>query len=180
MPWTFQIKNKVRFSEADVDKHAEEYRFNCGPSAICAALNLTPDELRPNLCDFEKKGYTNPTMMNNILTGLKAKWKLVYRGDGAKVMPFTDAMKLIRVQWAGPWTEPGAHHMARYRHTHWIAMQSNEIFDVNAVGAGNYDGWLPHHVWATKLVPWLIKNCEPKTANGNWWPTHVIEVERAG
>jgi hypothetical protein len=47
------------------------------------------------------------------------------------------------------------------------------IFDVNAMSVG---GWIAVSTWQNNLVPWLLKQCEPK-ANGNWHLTHCVEIE---
>jgi hypothetical protein len=51
---------------------------------------------------------------------------------------------------------------------------ADHIFDINAMSAG---GWLPLAEWSQELVPWLLKQVEPK-ANGKWHLTHVVEIER--
>jgi hypothetical protein len=68
---------------------------------------------------------------------------------------------------------------ARYRHTHWVASctiegEEQNIFDVNCMCIG---GWVPLSEWADSLVPWLLKQCEPK-ASGRWHITHSVEVLR--
>ena len=49
-----------------------------------------------------------------------------------------------------------------------------EIFDINAMCVG---GWIDLPQWSTQLVPWLLKQCEPK-ATGGWWLTHAVEIRR--
>ena len=151
---------------------ADAWGFNCGPASICAVTGKTPAEIRPCLGDFERKRYTNPTLMWDILRGLGVCWHK--RAD--RTWP---EFGLVRVQWAGPWTRPGVPIRARYRHTHWVASHfpdfrdtAHMVFDVNAICVG---GWLPFREWADDLVPWLLKQCEPK-ASGEWWATHSIEV----
>ena len=34
------MKNHVRFTIDDANKAGNEWRFNCGPGAICAVMNL--------------------------------------------------------------------------------------------------------------------------------------------
>ena len=159
----------------DVDaaqRAADEWGANCGPGAIAAILGKTLDEIRPHLGDFERKRYTNPTLMFETLKRLGVTWKkreLVWPHHG-----------LVRVQWEGPWTAPGVPMAARYRHTHWIGAQrfgrAAEIwvFDINCICVG---GWVPFEEWSGQVVPWLLKECEPK-ASGAWHFTHCIEIER--
>lgn len=172
-----------RFSFTEAESAGDNWRFNCGPGALCAVLGMTPDEIRPHLQEFEEKGYTNPTMMFSILNGLEVDWRpRKAHGSTAafpdKLDPWPD-FGLVRVQWEGPWTAPGVPIRARYRHTHWIGCvrvpnEEPSIFDVNAMAVG---GWIPLSMWRDSLVPWILKHCAPQ-ANGGWHLTHVIEVAR--
>lgn len=177
----------VRFDRDDAQAAADAWGFNCGPAALCAVLGMTPNEIRPHMGDFERKGYTNPTLMGDVLLSLGVRTKLIFRGNNA--MPSGSVpwpqWGLVRVQWGGPWTEPGVPMRVRYRHTHWVAsrrtrpiggtrLYHNDVFDVNAMCEG---GWISSVEWAAGLVPWLLRQCEPK-AHGDWWPTHCIEVAR--
>lgn len=163
----------VRFSGDDAQRAADAWGANCGPGAIAAILGKTLDEIRPHLSDFEKKRYTNPTLMYEILTNLGARWKKI-----EKVWPHWG---LVRVQWEGPWTEPGVPMAARYRHTHWVGAERRDraadiwIFDINAIYFG---GWVSFAEWSEQLVPWLLKEIDSK-ANGKWHITHALEVARA-
>lgn len=169
----------IRMTEENVDA-AAEWRFNCGPAALCAVLGKTPEEIRPDLLDFEDKGYTNPTLMLGILKGLRVPHRIAWRERDPALSP-SPSFGLVRVQWGGPWTEPGVPERVRYRHSHWIAARKSDrgpgtvIFDINALA----QGWILSTVWSDELVPWLLKQCEPK-ANGKWWPTHLIEITPGG
>src|SRR5687768_1685881 len=112
--------NPLRITDADTEA-AREWGFNCGPGALCAVLDKTPDELRPHLLDFEQRGYTNPTLMVGILRGLGVAHHRVWRCDLPVPDPVYPKFGLVRVQWAGPWTKPGVPMAVRYRKTHWIA-----------------------------------------------------------
>ena len=165
----------LRFSVADAQKATDAWRFNCGPGALCAVLGMTPDELRPELGDFGRKGYTNPTLMKKTLTRCGAAQFVVYRGDKPGVgIPTKLDLALVRVQWSGPWTRPGVPMRVRYRQTHWIGVRKNssEIFDINAMKEG---GWIPCARWEGLYVPWLVEALVPD-GDGGWWPTHVIAV----
>ena len=173
-------RRPLRFTLEDARRASDEWGFNCGPGALCAVLNLTPDEIRPKLGEFESKGYTNPTLMLAVLDRVGAKYQQTYRADIPKGWPQVK-YGLMRIQWGGPWTKPGVPMRARYRQTHWIGVRGglllseSEVFDINAVNVG---GWIPFANWADKLVPWLCAECVPKW-DGTWWPTHAIEVEVA-
>jgi DMSO/TMAO reductase YedYZ molybdopterin-dependent catalytic subunit len=47
-----------------------------------------------------------------------------------------------------------------------------EIFDINAICVG---GWMALEEWSGALVPWLLRECQPK-ANGAWHLTHRLEI----
>lgn len=194
---TATIPFETRFTIDEAQDAADDWGFNCGPGALCAVTRMKPGEIRPHLGDFEAKGYTNPTLMAEILHGLHIpflrKYECAVKVDNRE--PAYPTFGLVRVQWGGPWTRPGVPMRARYRHTHWVAMRmiaattwragsrpmpttprwsDREVFDINAMCVG---GWLSWNEWSRELVPWLIKECQPK-ADGTWWPTHCWEIQR--
>ncbi len=169
---------RLLFTLADAERANDEWGCNCGPAALAAVTGRSLADIRPLMGNFEQKRYTNPTLMFQSLHRTGAAWTEL---EG---MP---TFGLLRIQWEGPWTQPGVPIRARYRHTHWIGIQQplhaamlNQfhrdagIFDINAMNSG---GWISYHDWACTLVPWLLKQCEPR-ANGGWHVTHRIEVER--
>lgn len=167
---------RPRFTEADAQRAYEEWGANCGPGAIAAVLGMTLDQLRPHMSDFERKHYTNPLLMWEVLNRLGAKWRIV------KPPRSWPNYGLARVQWEGPWTAPGVPPRVAYRHTHWVGAQYSAqrqdtgIFDINAMNSG---GWVSVSDWAGTIVPWILEQCEPK-ASGRWHLTHVVEIEREG
>lgn len=174
----------LRFTLEDARGAADAWGCNCGPAALAAVTGRTLDEIRPLMGDFEKKRYTNPTLMFESLTrtGAKFWWRDERTTPTREFMP---RYGLLRVQWHGPWMKPGVPVRARYRHTHWIGVQTTPgiylepsifsgIFDVNAMNAR---GWIAYGDWASTLVPWLLEQCEPK-ADGKWSFTHAVEIER--
>lgn len=163
----------VAFTRDEAQAASEEWGFNCGPAAICAVTGLTPFEIRPSMGDFERKRYTNPSLMAEILARLQVGARQTYRADAPGVEVRPGPLSLVRVQWAGRWTNPGVPMRARYRHTHWVAVDGAEVFDINAICAG---GWLPIAEWRDALVPWLLKECVPGNTGGHWM-THVLEVD---
>lgn len=165
----------VRFTVDDANA-AGDGHFNCGPAALCAVADLLPDQALAALHGFDQKHYTNPSMMAMALHELKIPFERVY--EFAK-KPYEHEIGypkfgLVRIQWAGPWTNPGVPMRVRYRYTHWVAWENeaSAVFDVNAMCVG---GWIPRKEWETQLVPWLLKEACPK-ASGEWWPTHCWEI----
>jgi len=172
----------ISWTPEEGDRLWDEWRFNCGPAALCAVTTLTPQQLRPHMLDFEHKGYTSPTLMRDVLKKLRVEIgiKSRYLKPAGDVLPWP-RFGLARVQWDGPWCKSGVPMAARYRHTHWVASyrprdREHLVFDVNATCVG---GWVSYREWSLGLVPWLLKEAEPK-ATGGWWLTHAIEVRSAG
>jgi len=167
------MSKELCFTMEDV-REAEGWGFNCGPFALCAMLDLSPAQLRPHLGDFEKKHYLNPRLMRKALASLQQKYRWV-----SQAVPYNywSHRSLVRIQWDGPWCNEGAHWSARLRHTHWIGVEHTcpgiRVYDVNAMCVG---GFVPFDEWALELVPWLLREVEPK-ANGKWWATHLAVLE---
>lgn len=167
---------KTNFTHEDACRASEVWGANCGPGAIAAALGLTLDEVRPHMGNFEGKHYTNPTLMWQVLRSLGARFSYT----GGHLSGIFPVYGLARIQWEGPWTEPGANPRWAYRQTHWVASALDRgqrfIFDINALIPERPTGWITVEEWSSSLVPWLIKECVPR-ANGRWYVTHSVEIE---
>lgn len=155
------------FTEQDMQAAVAEWGCNCGPSALAFALRLPLDRVRYAIPGFEAKGYTSPTMMRAALDRL---------GAGVAVSPpdrlsLLGSMALVRVQFTGPWTAPGANPKWAYWHTHWIATWRGNVFDCNG-------GIRPLGEWEAGIVPLLTAAI--KRADGGWFPTHVWRLAAAG
>lgn len=161
----------ARFTAEDADRAHAAWGSNCGPGAIAGVLGKTLDEVRPHLCDFERKRYTNPLLMWEILRGLDVPFAVHTRGE-LRWPPYG----LARIQWHGPWTAPGVPARVAYRFTHWVGVAGGDtdevgIFDVNAMNSG---GWISLSDWTGSLVPWLMED-EPRW-DGRWSITHAVEI----
>lgn len=162
------------FSAAEAEAAFEDWGCNCGPSALAAICGLTLDGARALLPEFDERRYTNPSMMDRAL---RASGRRARRIDPADCSP---AWGLLRVQWEGPWTQPGVPPRARYRYTHWVGASRRAsdgdrgIFDCNQMHNGT--GWTAIDNWRGVTVPWIISHV-PR-ASGGWHVTHAIEVER--
>jgi hypothetical protein len=173
---------RTRFSYEDAERAHDEWGCNCGPGALAAIMGMTLDEVRPHMGDFERKHYTNPTLMFDALRSIGATWKANVVGSKCAGATCTfvgwPLFGLARVQWEGPWTQPGVPMRARYRYTHWVGAQQRNgsygIFDINCMSNGT--GWCSLDDWIKHLVPSLVA-LYPR-ANGKWHITHAIEVER--
>ncbi len=152
----------LAFTEADAIQAWESWGCNCGPAALAACLGLTPEDVRPHLGDFARRGYMNPTMMGQALASLGRRWM--------SVRAIADR-GVVRIQFGGPWMKPGVPPAAAYRHTHWIAAMVHEravwVYDVNG-------GWRTRTDWEAEIIPLLVAD-NPRR-DGTWQPTHRWEV----
>ena len=174
------------FTVEEARRASDEWGANCGPGALAGVLGLSLDAVRPHLRGFDQKRYTNPSMMRGALRSIGAQhdWRVVDLGADGIGWKWP-VYGLARIQWCGPWNKPGVPIAASYRHTHWIGVRTGEqdrrtgerpveILDINCICVG---GWVSLDEWSTNVVPWLLKQCEPK-ATGDWYATHVIEVSQ--
>lgn len=169
----YTTRPRVPFTLDDACRAADVWGLNCGPGAIAAVMGMTLDEVRPHMGDFEKKRYTNPTLMWQVLGSIKRPWQKMRA-------PLTwPTHGLCRVQWHGPWMADGVPMMARYRMTHWVGAQTRnggkwiDVFDINAMADG---GWVSLQDWGKYVVPHILREAVPR-ADGHWTLTHVVEVE---
>lgn len=167
-----QAASKITLEAAE--RAYEEWGCNCGPGAIAAVCGLTLDQVRPHMGDFERKRYTNPTLMWAALQSLGARFS--YRGGNlGRRWP---RYGLARIQWEGPWTKPGVPARAAYGRTHWVGVDARArddigIFDINAVANGS--GWCALDEWTDVVAPWILRECVPR-ADGGWHITHAVEI----
>lgn len=151
---------------------------NCGPGAVAAIMGMSLEAVHPHFdaVDFGNKRYTSPGMMWDVLRSIGRPWR-THTGK----LPHLPRYGLARVQWEGPWTEPGANPRWAYRQTHWIGARTNGplghlddvgIFDVNALANGT--GWCSLHDWASTIVPFILQSY-PR-ASGVWHVTHSVEI----
>jgi hypothetical protein len=87
------------FTARQAEDAYDIWRSNCGPAALAAILGRSLEDIRPMMGDFEKKFYTNPTLMCESLTRCGVKWRRVAVCELSQI----PARALVRVQWEGPW-----------------------------------------------------------------------------
>lgn len=165
----------LKFSSEDLMTAFKTWNCNCGPAALAAALGCSLDRSLELIPDFRRCKYTSPTMMSEALNKSGHYWKEMTRARKTPrelcpaVLP--DA-GLVRVQWTGPWTQPGVNPKWAYRLTHWFAsfrMSADEwcVFDINS-GPVLWDEW-------RDTIPALI-TAEIPRADGDWYLTHLWQV----
>ncbi len=153
------------FTEEEAKAAYDEWQCNCGPAALAFALGMKLDAVRGAIPDFDKKHYTSPSMMKAALANLGGRFDSAVCPSPAGM--FVDTVSLVRLQWSGPWTAPGANPKWAYRHTHWIATWTtpyNTVFDVNG-------GIMAFHRWEKEIVPLIVATI-PR-ADGGYFPTHI-------
>ena len=164
------------FTEAEAQAAYDEWGCNCGPTALAFALQCSLEYVRPLIPRFEERRYTNPTMMKAALQAANVNWREV-RKPNQDVMfdqdEYQGRISLVRVQWTGPWTAPGANPRWAYRQTHWIATWTERsvplLFDCNGGMRGPMS-------WEDEIVPVLTR--EIPRADGGYFPTHIWRLAK--
>jgi hypothetical protein len=140
---------------------------------------LKPDDVRQHIPGFDKKRYTNPSMMAAALKSLGVEF-LSRPTNGKDFCQYG----ICRIQWLGPWTEPGVPPAAAYHYTHWVGClqtggkPTTWIYDLNMhliqrPNLDNADIWPTLAQWAGYIVPKLTKY---SGATGGWLVTHNWEL----
>jgi hypothetical protein len=158
------------YSPPDVEQAYTAWHASCGPCALAAVLGVPLSRVRRLFPAFPQKPWVNPSTMWTALrlagrqaqkTGTTWPW----RG-------------LAFLQWEGPWLEPGVPVGAAYRHTHWIGVQQQMVYDVNAWRTEESRGaWIRRSWWEGEIVP-LIVAATPRATGGYYvrWSCAVREA----
>jgi hypothetical protein len=162
------------FTEQEFQTAVAEWGCNCGPSALAFAARCSLDRARRAIDGFDAKRYTSPTMMKAALATMGRGFRDVRPVNKASLCP-ENQMDLVRIQWLGPWTAPGANPRWAYGYTHWVAMWGNSsgafVFDCNG-------GAMLYQQWKAEIVP-LLTGLH-KRATGEWEPTHIWRLASGG
>lgn len=169
---------KLAFTPDELSAASEEWGCNCGPAALAAALGASLRRVRQAVesAGFDAKGYMNPTMMCQAANDLDCVLvrDSTRRGNDRCVLRYRKA--IVRVQWTGPWTQPGASAKWAYSKSHWIA-----TFDVNSCDFAVYDinsGVVTLEDWKDDVAPKIA--AEIPRADGGWFFTHVYSIMERG
>lgn len=137
------------YTTEESERANAEWGANCGPHSLAAALGKSLEEVRPSLQGFP--GYMNPTMIRNALAFFGVRPRVT-----TKLRCKVPCEGISRVQFEGPWLNPGVPPAAAYRYTHWIAQRNGFVLCT----AVSRDGWLPVRIWGPALDlevgPWHI------------------------
>jgi len=151
---------------------------NCGPMALAAVLGLpTVEAARELVQPF--RGFMSPTDMRTAVRAARDRGMCEMIGQGTIGLGDPDPwpqLGLVRIQWLGPWCDPGVNPRAAYRCTHWIGVRT--VVEPPALPGAPvvmvYDAtpnrWIPLWAWE-RWCPSLW----PKRATG-WAPVNRIDV----
>lgn len=112
------------FTQDQAQEAYDQWGCNCGPAALAFALQSSLDHAHALIPGFDDKKYTSPSMMSHAVTMAKRAFDSMPTSvpEGNDLSPmFSTRFSLVRIQWTGPWTAPGANPKWAYRQTHWIA-----------------------------------------------------------
>jgi len=151
---------------------------NCGPMSLAAVLGLpTVEAARELVQPF--RGFMSPTDMRTAVRAARDRGMCEMIGQGTIGLGDPDPwpqLGLVRIQWLGPWCDPGVNPRAAYRCTHWIGVRT--VVEPPALPGAPvvmvYDAtpnrWIPLWAWE-RWCPSLW----PKRATG-WAPVNRIDV----
>lgn len=167
------------FTQEEAQAAYTEWGCNCGPTALAFALQSSLDHARNLIHGFDQKRYTSPSMMSNALYQAGRTFQAVANPRLERPFNFTFSemydvpLALVRIQWTGPWTAPGANPKWAYRQTHWVATWLDSpflrVFDCNG-------GINEHADWEKRIVPMIVESI-PR-ADGGWFPTHIWRLNK--
>jgi hypothetical protein len=114
----------LAFNEGDSQMANAAWKATCGPHAIAAACGKTLDEVRRAICDADVnyRGWMSPTQVSKTLTALGQSFILT---KGLKTMDLCNGVN--RVQWEGPWLNPGVPPRVAYFQTHLVAHFDGQV-----------------------------------------------------
>jgi hypothetical protein len=125
---------------SDIEEAHERWGANCGPCSLAAVLNLPVNKVRDLLDGFESRRYANPTHLKAALDRAGIRYKAI----GPKL----PRHGLAFIQWGGHESKP---IKVQYRFTHWIGIDGDRIFEVNAPNLTTFESW-------KEIMPGAIKN----------------------
>ena len=114
----------------DIDEAYDQWRASCGPCALAALLGMKVQEVRRYLPGVEQRVYCNVTQLKAALDAAGVH----YRSIG----PRLPKRGLVFVQWSGHDDKP---IKVQYRFTHWVAIEAETVFEVNAPELVSWAAW---------------------------------------
>jgi hypothetical protein len=124
------------YTDQDSESAEATWKASCGPHSLAAACGKRLEEVRAALVNY--RGWMNPTQMKAALGAL---------GQGFALRSHLRTQELCsginRVQWEGPWLNPGVPPRVAYYHTHWVAHFDGWVLCTACAPAK----WIPVEIW---------------------------------
>mgnify|MGYP003144144550 CR=1 FL=1 len=165
---------ELKFDQEQCEAAYNDWGCNCGPSALAAALGVTLDRAHELIPEFDSRRYTSPSMMKDALQAAEVPMREITRRRRIEPDAFPEVLPisgLVRIQWTGPWTDPGANPRWAYRQTHWVASKLWDqhwlVFDCNG-------GLRSFGSWKDEIAPAL--SASVPRGYGGWFATHLWEL----
>lgn len=141
----------LRFTAADSEAANKAWKATCGPHSIAAACALTLDQVRAALDGY--KGWMSPTQITATLRKLDRPFSLV---ANLKTKELCEGIS--RIQWEGPWLNPGVPARVAYFHTHYVAHFHGMVLCTACLSAQwiPVDEWRRHHLTVEPVSPFHV------------------------
>lgn len=133
----------LRFTAADSNHAHADWGANCGPHSLAAALGRSLEEIQRDM-PFEFRGFMSPTEITKTIQVVQPEFqKPVRHYEGTKEL----GNGINRIQWEGPWLDPGKPPALAYRYTHYVAHFDGWVLCTLCRTAG----WIPADFWRDAL-----------------------------
>lgn len=132
------------------DRAVFDFGATCGPIAFAAITGQNADAALVYFPELQFRPWTTRTDMQRALSQAGHRYTRQH-----EMWPVAG---LCMVQFTGPWTER-AFAQAALKHTHWIAVLGEYVFDIN------WGGWLPRENWEDVVLDELIMS---RPASNGW------------
>ncbi len=141
----------LRYTAEESAAANDGWKATCGPHSIAAALRITLDQVRAALEGY--RGWMSPTQVTAALHRLEQPFRLE---ANLKTMDLCDGIN--RIQWEGPWLDPGKPARIAYFHTHYVAHFGGMVLCTACLPAEwiPVEGWRKHHLEVDPPSPFHV------------------------
>ena len=143
---------------SDIETAAETWNANCGPAALAAILERSLADTRSLLEGFEERRCMNISAVLKALRNANVVFK-----SRLKTRP---SYGLVFIQWGGHEKKPA---FVQYKFTHWIAVDGDTVFEINALRLLSWDEWQQQMPLTAKEEGW---------GDGTFFIRSAIEIYR--
>lgn len=161
---TMQPPPKLPYTQAESLAAYRDWKATCGHHSIAAACGVSLDQVKavcPKLC-----GWMSPTMISQTLFNL---------GFNSRKYPVPKRMNtppghmvcIMRIQWDGPWCNPGVPAKAAYLHTHYVAVLAGGWVVCTATDGNTPTPWAR---WVDAVTSEALESVRGCTG---WYSTHI-------